>query len=121
MQEGKQKNQLAIYSTCPPMQNTYPKRKNGSVRRELLNAYLFSSLAEVRAMSEKWRNDYNNERPHKSLGYLSPIKYSELKNGEVALSTPASETLNNIEAQPIVDKAVKQKINSLENSNYTRQ
>ena len=60
-----------------PMQNAYIERKNGSLRRELLNAYLFYSLTEVRAMSEEWRADYNTERPHKSLGYLSPVKYAE--------------------------------------------
>ena len=47
------------------------------MRRELLNAYLFYSLTEVRAMSEQWRLDYNTERPHKSLGYLSPLKFAE--------------------------------------------
>jgi putative transposase len=60
-----------------PMQNAYIERKNGSIRRELLNAYLFYSLSEVRTMSAEWRMDYNTERPHKSLGYLSPLKYAE--------------------------------------------
>jgi putative transposase len=60
-----------------PMQNAYIERKNGSIRRELLNTYLFYSLSEVRAMTEEWRLDYNHERPHKSLGYLSPVKYAE--------------------------------------------
>lgn len=63
-----------------PMQNAYIERKNGSIRRELLNTYLFYSLAEVRVMTEEWRLDYNHERPHKSLGYLSPIKYAEQRN-----------------------------------------
>lgn len=103
-----------------PMQNAYIERKNGSVRRELLNAYLFSSLREVRTLSEKWRIDYNTERPHKSLGYLSPLKYAASKNKQAALSTPASETLNQIEAQPVVDKAEQKKKFTFENSNRHR-
>jgi putative transposase len=98
-----------------PMQNAYIERKNGSLRRELLNAYLFYSLAEVRAMSEEWRMDYNTERPHKSLNYLSPLAY--LQKQQAALSTPASENPLQIEAQPVVDKAVKQKNTKFENSN----
>jgi len=62
-----------------PMQNAYIERNNGSIRRELLNTFLFDSLAEVRIMTEEWRNDYNHERPHKALGYLSPVKYAEQK------------------------------------------
>jgi putative transposase len=107
---------LFIQPGCP-MQNAYIERKNGSIRRELLNAYLFNSLAEVRVLSEEWRMDYNTERPHKSLGYLSPLKYAELKKRQAALSTPASETLNKIEAQPVVDKAVESKNIKFENSN----
>ena len=101
-----------------PMQNAYIERKNGSIRRELLNAYLFNSLAEVRALSEEWRIDYNTERPHKSLGYLSPLTYdAQLRKSKAALSTPASETLDHIEAQPVVDKAVESMNTIFENSN----
>lgn len=99
-----------------PMQNAYIERKNGSIRRELLNAYLFGSLREVRILSEEWRTDYNSERPHKSLGYLSPLDYAEMQRNQTALSTPASETLNQIEAQPVVDKAVQYKNAKFENS-----
>jgi len=100
-----------------PMQNAFIERKNGSIRRELLNAYLFYSLAEVRARSEEWRLDYNTERPHKSLGYLSPLKYAELNKNQIALSTPASRNPSKIEAQRVVDKAVNEKNTNLENSN----
>lgn len=112
--------QISIQFIQPgrPMQNAYIERKNGSLRRELLDAYLFNSLAEVRVMSEEWRVDYNTERPHKSLGYLSPIKYAELKSRQAALSIPASGNPLQIEAQPVVDKAVQsQKIFTFENSN----
>lgn len=54
-----------------PMQNAYIERKNGSIRRELLNAYLFNSLAEVRALSEEWRIDYNT-KGHTSHWVICP-------------------------------------------------
>lgn len=109
-----------------PMQNAYIERKNGSMRRELLNAYLFNSLAEVRAMSEEWRTDYNTERPHKSLGYLSPLKYAEQwhkSKTDVPQLYPQTVNENHlkIEESRLVDKIVgKQKISNLENSNNKR-
>lgn len=114
---GSRQITLQFIQPGKPMQNAYIERKNGSIRRELLNAYMFYSLAEVRAMSEQWRTDYNADRPHKSLGYLSPIQYAELNNQKAALSTPASEKLSKIEAQPVVGKAVKQKNTTFGNSN----
>ena len=51
------------------------KRLNGSMRRELFEAYLFDTLSEVRIMTQGWVYDYNNYRPHSTLDKLSPIKY----------------------------------------------
>ena len=62
-----------------PMQNAYIERKNGSMRRELLNAYLFNSLAEVRCLSEEWRIDYNEERPHQGLDGKKPAEMANPK------------------------------------------
>ena len=56
-----------------PMQNGFVERFNGSVRKELFNAYVFKTISEVRAKIEEWMYDYNNERPHKALGYKAPI------------------------------------------------
>jgi len=100
-----------------PMQNAYIERKNGSLRRELLDAYSFNSLTEVRVMSQEWRQDYNFERPHKALGYLSPIKYAERHTADLALSTHASVNPSNIGAQRVVDKAVNYEKHTFENSN----
>lgn len=107
---GEKKITLQFIQPGRPMQNAYIERKNGSIRRELLNAYLFYSLSEVRVMCEEWREDYNIERPHKSLGFLSPLRYHERwqsiltdTSREAGLSTPASEKLNQLEAQRVVD------------------
>lgn len=100
-----------------PMQNAYIERKNGSIRRELLNVYLFSSLNEVRVMAQEWRNDYNHNRPHKALRYMTPMEYRKICEQinqkrvnifGVALSTPASGNPPNIAALPVVDNAVEQ-------------
>lgn len=58
-----------------PMQNGFVERNNGSLRKELLDAYLFYSLSEVRQMAEQWQQDYNYERPHDSLGNVPPIEF----------------------------------------------
>ena len=68
-------------------------------------------------MSENWRLDYNTERPHKALGYLSPIKYAEKFNSDAALSTPESGNSSKIAAQRVVDKAVNHENIKFENSN----
>ena len=58
-----------------PMQNGYIERFNGTIRKELLNAYVFRSLTEVREKVKEWMDDYNQFRPHKALGYKSPLRH----------------------------------------------
>lgn len=58
-----------------PMQNGFVERNNGSLRKELLDAYLFYSLPEVRQMAEEWQQDYNCQRPHESLGNVPPLEF----------------------------------------------
>ncbi len=92
-----------------PMQNAYIERKNGSIRRELLNAYLFNNLAEVRHLSEEWRLDYNAARPHKSLGYQSPLSYADQYyksslNSPLLYPQTANGDPSKIEESRLVDK-----------------
>lgn len=54
------------------MQNSYIERFNKSFRDEVLDANLFGSLSEVREAVHQWMIDYNEERPHDSLGNLPP-------------------------------------------------
>ncbi len=58
-----------------PVENGYIKSFNGSLRDELLNTELFSTLAEAKEKLEAWRLDYNTQRPHSSLGYRPPAEY----------------------------------------------
>ncbi len=60
-----------------PVQNAFIERNNGSIRRELLDAYHFFTLQEVRLMAEEWRQDYNAERPHETLGNVPPLEYTQ--------------------------------------------
>jgi len=68
---------LAFIEPGKPTQNAYVERLNGSIRRELLDAYIFRSLTEVRQKAEEWHYDYNHCRPHKALGYRCPVDLLE--------------------------------------------
>ena len=59
-----------------PMQNGFVESFNGSFRDECLNETLFSSLTEARNHISNWRNDYNRERPHSSLGNITPSEFA---------------------------------------------
>jgi putative transposase len=61
-----------------PSQNGHIESFNGRFRDECLNANWFLSLADARHRIELWRRDYNEARPHSSLGYLTPM---EFRNG----------------------------------------
>jgi putative transposase len=49
---------------------------NGKLPDECLNEDVFSPLADARRIIESWRVDYNEERPHASLGYLTPHEFA---------------------------------------------
>ena len=55
-----------------PSQNGYIERFNKTFREDVLDAYLFRNIKEVRAQSDVFREDYNENHPHKSLGRKSP-------------------------------------------------
>jgi putative transposase len=58
-----------------PWQNGYGERFNGTVRDECLNRHIFQSVAEARVVFAAYRRQYNEERPHRSLGYLTPAEF----------------------------------------------
>lgn len=60
-----------------PTQNDYNEWVNGSIKGDLLNAYLFNSLSEVRCWSEEWRIDNKIDKANNSLEHLSPLYFTE--------------------------------------------
>ncbi len=59
-----------------PMQNGYVESFNGRFRDECLNANLFATMIDARQKIEAWRQDYNDDRPHSSLGYRAPREFA---------------------------------------------
>ena len=59
-----------------PTQNGFIESFNGRLRDECLNEHLFASLPEARRIIEEWRTDYNTNRPHTSLGGLTPTEFA---------------------------------------------
>jgi putative transposase len=59
-----------------PMQNGFVESFNGRMRDELLNETLFFDLDDARAKITAWVHDYNSQRPHSSLRYLTPMAYA---------------------------------------------
>lgn len=68
---------LRLIEPGKPNQNAYVESFNGRLRDECLNEHWFTSLAHARTVIESWRSEYNNERPKKSLGGLTPSQYAK--------------------------------------------
>jgi putative transposase len=59
-----------------PIQNAHIESFNARLREECLNEHVFVSLDDARINIEKWRIEYNRERPHSSLGNLTPEEFA---------------------------------------------
>lgn len=59
-----------------PMQNAFVESFNGSFREECLNETPFTTLREAKIIIQKWKEDYNLNRPHSSLGNLTPNEFA---------------------------------------------
>jgi putative transposase len=59
-----------------PIQNAFIESFNSRLREECLNEQVFVSLEDARHKIERWRLQYNRERPHSSLGYLAPEEFA---------------------------------------------
>ena len=67
-----------------PQQNGFSESFNGRLRDELLNETLFHSLGHARTVLAAWRRDFNEVRPHSSIGYMTPSEYAGALSGNNA-------------------------------------
>jgi putative transposase len=68
--------ELAFIQPGKPAQNGYVERFNRTFREEVLDAYIFSNLREIREMAIDWMEEYNVVRPHEALKGLTPYEFS---------------------------------------------
>jgi putative transposase len=68
---------LSFIRPGKPNENAYIESFNGKFRDECLNEHWFITMAQARREIEAWRIEYNTERPHSSLGDLTPEEYAE--------------------------------------------
>jgi putative transposase len=77
-----------------PMQNGFIERFNGSYRREILDAYVFFELHEVRKITAEWIDEYNYRRPHEGLNNATPMEWLEkIRSGNEPNAVEAFATL----------------------------
>ena len=68
---------LRLIEPCKPNQNAYIESFNGRLRDECLNENWFQNVLHARTVIETWRREYNEERPKKALGGLTPAAYAK--------------------------------------------
>jgi len=66
---------LRLIERGKPNQNVYIESFNDRLRDESLNEHWFTSVAHARVVIEAWRREYNEERPKRILGGLTPAVY----------------------------------------------
>ena len=72
-----------------PWENGYAESFHSRLRDEFLAIEVFESLTAARQLTAAWKDDYNNHRPHSSLGYVTPAQYA----AACATSAPAAPAL----------------------------
>ena len=81
----KKKIKLKFIQPGKPAQNAYIERFNRIFREDVLDAYWFEDLEQVRIIAEQWRLDFNQNHPHSALKGLSPINHyrKEIQSGNI--------------------------------------
>ena len=82
---------LYLIEPGKPNQNAYIESFNGRFRDECLNEHWFTSLQHAKEVIESWRREYNEERPKKSLGGMTPSAYANTLVMKAVELTPDSK------------------------------
>ena len=86
-----------------PWQNGYVESFNSRFRDEFLNMEIFTSIKEAQLLATKWKEDYNENRPHSALNYMTPNSFAASREAVVSASlrsapptTSRQETRNQV-------------------------
>ncbi|CAD0336106.1 hypothetical protein CFBP2044_24860 [Xanthomonas hortorum pv. cynarae] len=77
--------QLRLIQPGKPNQNAYVESFNGRLRDECLNEHWFPTLLHARTEIERWRGEYNEERPKKAIGGMTTTAYANI--GQTPISS----------------------------------
>jgi putative transposase len=80
-----------------PMQNGYIESFNGKFRDECLNEQWFQKLHQARTAISIWRQDYNEVRPHSSLGRIPPAQFAEMHRQRAGDTTRPASSISKID------------------------
>jgi putative transposase len=85
-----------------PMQNGHVESFHGKLRDECLNVSWFGNLFEARGKIGAWRKEYNEERPHSSLGYLAPWEFARRVAALRSPTAPCAPQLEELNKEKIM-------------------
>ena len=84
-ESGGTSDRLDFIRPGKPVENAFIESFNGRLRDECLNVNQFASLEDAKEKIEAWRRDYNQRRPHSSLGNLTPNEFAKHRQETRAL------------------------------------
>jgi len=78
------RNEISLDFIRPgkPVENAFIESFNGRLRDECLNTHVFFDLLDAQEKLDHWQKDYNEDRPHSSLGELSPAEFAKIENNK---------------------------------------
>jgi putative transposase len=84
---GKEAIKINYIEPGSPWENGYVESFHGKFRDGCLNREVFGNLLEAKVLVEEWRRQYNEKRPHSSLGYQTPREFGRQFNPKLRVAT----------------------------------